>query len=103
MGFYIRGMEMPKDRGIYLRIDEKGEVYVYNQYPTKLYKAIPVPPHGRLIDADALINALQELLDRRREDAEYTGFRGAVVSWDDAICYIKDAPIVIPASEEVNK
>ena len=60
---------------------------------------IEVPKHGRLIDADALINALQELFDRRNKDAEYTGFHGASVSWNDAICYIKEAPTIIPAEE----
>lgn len=51
MGIYI-DMEMPTNEEIFLRIDEKGEVYVYGSYPTELHKAIPVPPHGDLIDRD---------------------------------------------------
>ena len=54
MGIYIEGIKMPKNE-TYLRIDEKGEVYVYGSYPTELYKAIPVQPHGRCIDADNLL------------------------------------------------
>lgn len=56
MSVLIEGMEMSKNCEIIIRIDEKGEVYIYDQYPTKIYKAVPVPPHGRLIDADALMN-----------------------------------------------
>jgi len=54
MSILIKGMELPEDKEIFLRIDEKGEVYVYGSYPTELHKAVPVQPHGRLIDAGAL-------------------------------------------------
>ena len=43
---------------------------------------IPVPPHGRLIDADALM-----------ENAQYKGTHDIVTAWD-----IVDAPTIIPAS-----
>ena len=75
MSILINGMKMPKDREIYLRIDEKGEVYVYGSYPTELYKAVPVPPHGRLIDADELET------DLKRQCKEV--FRTDAVSPDD--------------------
>ena len=60
-GIYIKGMEMPK-RGhtVTITIVGSGETYVeyYDCKPhveeTIEYKAIPVPPHGRLIDASAL-------------------------------------------------
>ena len=57
MSILIEGMELPKGKEVFLRIDEKGEVYVYGSYPTELHKAVPVPPHGRCIDADALIKS----------------------------------------------
>ena len=59
MSILIKGMEMPKDKEIILRIDEKGEVYIYGSYPTELYSAVELPPHGRLIDADALAEKIQ--------------------------------------------
>ena len=60
MSILIKGMEMPKDKEIILRIDEEGQVYnIYGEYPTKIYEDIEIPPHGRLIDADAL----NELID----------------------------------------
>ena len=56
MSILIKGMEMPKDKEIILRIDEEGQVYnIYGEYPTKIYEAIEIPPHGDLIDRDALI------------------------------------------------
>ena len=92
MSILIEGMELPKGKEVFLRIDEKGEVYVYGSYPTKLHKAVPVPPHGRLIDADAL---------------HYNRIRiahpdGAVGGWNAVVmsAEIKDAPTIIPADPE---
>ena len=82
MGVYI-DMKMPKDREIYLRIDEKGEVYVYGSYPTELYKAVYIPPHGRLINADNLLNTAFKLVD----EETFRAFRQLVI----------DAPTIIPA------
>lgn len=48
----------------------------------------------RLIDADALINTLQELFDKREKEARFTGDRGVTVTWNDAIYHIKTAPTI---------
>ena len=48
----------------------------------------------RLIDADALINTLQELFDKREKEARFTGDKGATVTWNDAIYHIKTAPTI---------
>lgn len=48
----------------------------------------------RLIDADALINTLQELFDKREKEARFTGDRGVTVTWNDAIYHIKIAPTI---------
>ena len=68
MGVYIN-MEMPKDGFVEIIIKADGTVqqtgqtlrlagdYFYTAYVGErppMYKAVPVPPHGRLIDADAL-------------------------------------------------
>lgn len=50
----------------------------------------------RLIDADALINTLQDLFDKREKDARFTGDRGVTVTWNDAIYHIKTAPTIKP-------
>lgn len=60
MSIIIKGLSMPQgDEEIRLRIDAKGEVYIYGAYPTQLYEAIELPPHGRLIEADAVVNQLK--------------------------------------------
>ena len=99
MGLYITDMEMPKDKEVFLRIDEKGEVYVYGSYPTKLHKAVPVPAHGRLIDADAL----EELVIKQKYACAGASAHGAISelhkSWGlhDAELMIEAAPTIIPA------
>ena len=60
MSIIIDEIRIPQDREITLRIDEKGEVYVYDTYPTELHKAVEVPDnHGRLIDADVALRSEQ--------------------------------------------
>ena len=55
---YIPGMEMPKGLGKTITIYPNGtvRVWVNNKGSGELLKqrAVPVPPHGRLIDADEL-------------------------------------------------
>ena len=52
----IRGMDIPTNRDVTIRIDPNGEVYVYDTYPTLLLKAITLPEgHGNLIDINAPI------------------------------------------------
>ena len=60
MGVYINGMEMPKQDRITLQIGADGAVYVVDKYEItaekyeKNFEVFEVPPHGRLIDADAV-------------------------------------------------
>ncbi len=78
MGVYIKGMEMPKE-GYHHMIC----IYADGTVSTggRTYMAVYVPPHGNLIDRDALIRDWP------------TGF----VKTADVI---NNAPTVIPASEE---
>ena len=70
MGVYIKGMKIPKkgfveilihDDGIVQQTGQgyriNGTVYYtpYVEGMPAIYKAVSVPPHGRLIDADALM------------------------------------------------
>lgn len=128
MGILIKnGIEMPKEGFIEILICDDGTVQqtgqsyridgtdYYTPYAGEMpvmYKAVPVPPHGRLIDADALI------ADLKRQCREV--FRVDAVSPDDfwitrikaynerlwgTWCesffdYLQTRPIIIPASEE---
>lgn len=87
----ICGMELPDHDHICLvEVDSDGNVFAaYDGGRTKLeqYKAVPVPPHGRLIDADALIKQVKR--DGIRSDP-----------FVRIVCdYFKDAPTIIKAEE----
>lgn len=94
----ILGMEMPKEGFVEILVRDDGTVQqtgqsyridgtdYYTPYvgemPT-IYKAVPVPPHGRLIDADAL-------------DSSETDYLGNHLVY---LVDIDDAPTIIPAEE----
>lgn len=48
----------------------------------------------RLTDVDILIARLQKFYDKKAREAKYTGSQVINVTWNDAICYIKSAPII---------
>ena len=87
MGIYLPNMEMPR-KGQMLVIFPDGTSYVcFNGMRERLTQttAIPVPPHGRLIDADALIKQVKR--DGIRSDP-----------FVRIVCdYFKDAPTIIEA------
>lgn len=107
MGVYIKGMEMPKccaecdAEGHYENSygDEYGFFcpFGYKAYTEKTRDVkrldacplIPVPPHGRLIDADALM---------LRVNMHGTNKFGMLD--EDIREFINAAPTIIPASEE---
>lgn len=84
----IRGLDMPK----------KGNPLTVLIYPDgtatwkdREYKAIPVPPHGRLIDADALFEVMGQDTERWLiDDISY-------IETDDAISAVYKAPTIVPA------
>lgn len=103
MGLYIKGMQMPKEGFVEILIRDDGTVQQTGQsyridgtdYYTPyigempvMYKAVPVPSHGRLIDADE-IPYKKIMYDG---DDFYYGVTKP---------YIDRIPTVIPASEEV--
>ena len=98
MSVLIKGMEMPIEGFVEILIRDDGTVQqtgrsvriegtdYYAPYIGETpgtYEAVPVPPHGRLIDADALDNTLGI------EDRDY------YVHWT-----LDAAPTIIPAEEE---
>ena len=82
MSILIRGMEMPnKKNGAVLIIYPDGRCAFENG---EEYKAVPVPPHGDLIDRDAL----------RAEVKKHATPSDAWV-----FSLIRTAPTIIPAEE----
>lgn len=88
MSILIKGMEMPKeDEEIIIRIDSDGTVMTEYALPISGTKAVSVPPHGRLIDADALIKPKNQHIDVHSDE------------WYVEVRTIDDAPTIIPAEE----
>ena len=95
MSILIKGMEMPEMRKAYagLIIYWDGEVFPF--IPPQGYElgesiatAVPIPPHGRLIDADALE---KEHMKRAYENFRSYQFHVSATAW------INEAPTIIPA------
>ena len=94
MSIYIKGMKMPKDCWMcnfvdreegYCLVDEK-EHGDYNK--PENCPLVPVPPHGDLIERDALMADAEPVKD-------WTGVTKKVV-WEKQI---NRAPVIIPAEE----
>lgn len=103
MGVYIKGMEMPTDCAMLLKIFPDGRVGVpvhLNWCGTMVVndaEAIAVPPHGRLGDLDALIEkVIAKYLEHERKGELV--FAAAEIK-QDIVDLISNAPTVIPAEE----
>ena len=85
MGIYIKGMKIPNEGYLALNIFPDGRVAC--NLDNNSATAISVPPHRRLIDADALVE--------QRWDADTRCGYVQVVD----VGTIEEAPTVIPADE----
>ena len=109
MGVYI-DVEMPKEGFVEILIRDDGTVQQTGQsyridgtdYYTPyigempvMYKAVPVPPHGRLGDLDNLRKKFETICDRY--DA---GIISVGVCMNLMLQAVISAPTIIPASEE---
>ena len=106
-GIYIPGMEMPKGCA-YCKISRRNGKKMICPFIWKCEwdirdpmsadhrldgcPLVPVPPHGRLIDADALLKQLEEGANQSIGQAHYT--------YSFASAYVRNAPTIIPAEEE---
>ena len=95
MSIYIKGMKMPTDDMKNIMILADGRVFQFSGYgnPKPLGIAVPISPHGKLIDVDAFIKKCEKMADN--EDGNQL---------DDLIFlkwfFEQNAPTIIPASEE---
>ena len=95
MSVLIKGMEMPQHGTYYLAIgmDGKariGKMSVYADLEIGVYDLIPVPQHGRLIDADALLKPKNQHVDVLADE------------WYVTVRTIETAPTIIPADKDIN-
>jgi len=104
MSIYIKGMEMPKDNEILcINIMANGNVYYsldLNANP--IANAFHVPPHRRLIDADALMKVLgiTDMDCEKCELSDHAAFCTLGPEFTAACCAIEYAPTIIPADKE---
>ena len=96
MGLYIQGIELPKEQNVptWAVIFSNGEVRIYKDgFNTDQGNgkgtAIPVPPHGRLINADALFEKVYKAWGTEYDAGESNWFMDM----------INEAPTIIPAEE----
>ena len=105
MGVYIKGMEMPKEgswRSIRIYPDGTiGRPIGFGDYAlVEGAKAVPVPPHGRLIDADALTGQMERNLWAIEDKAEKElGFDETLrrgMQYGHAVCLnaVNDATVI---------
>ena len=94
MSILIKGMEMPKD-GCHHMIC----IYADGTVSTggRVYMAVPVPPHGRLIDADAFFKDICNSIENMTKlgvgvDADFL--------WAKLNDALDNAPTVIPADKD---
>ena len=113
MSIIIKGMKMPtaRDTLVLVKTDGTAIVYVDEAYVTTAY---PVPPHGRLIDADALTDDLEfdirndkRVIDELRKDLPdgFIDIRIATTQDDkdikqNCIVLLREQPTIIEAEEE---
>lgn len=95
MSILIKGMEMPTSGELLCIVSPNGEVRykkaVANSWNDSV--AIPVPPHGRLIDADVLLGHMKKIHDKWKMEGHYTP------TTDDEIMTM-NMPTIIEAEEE---
>lgn len=103
MGVYIKGMEMPTDHPMCVVVHPDGtveanEVSVSRPvgWQTLRNAAVPVPPHGRLIEDAAVREQIDEWLDSVGDVVVGHGLS----YYGELLGCIEDAPTIIPAEEE---
>lgn len=84
MSIIIHGMDMPKNEELWIRVQPDGKIVSQTGYVIEDASAKQIPPHGRLIDADALKVLMPDIGD------EYLYARDM----------IEEAPTIMEAEEE---
>lgn len=102
MSVLIKGIGMPTGNDeLRLIIRSNGQVIISHKTYFDETEAILVPPHGRLIDADALMETFRE---RKRptlsDGADGSKERVRYLDFISTLQAIKDAPAIIEAEVE---
>lgn len=108
-GIYITGIEMPKDKAIAVVIHPDGTAYSAEMFAGVCTEyladctAVPVPDHGRCVDADKL-KAI--VADERHMDASvhqgrllYSDHLCVGADYEDVCKAIDETPTILPGEE----
>ena len=88
MNILIKGMEMPEDETFVICLYSNGRTSLCGQ--NKAFKAVSVPSHGRLIDADS--KTFPTL--HRNPSNDY------MKGWNACLRSVQQQPTIIPAEED---
>lgn len=108
MGVYIRGMEMPKNcikckLCVSYKCVLTGEIRWSDEfdYDSKRFEdcpLVPVPPHGRLIDADALITKDNKDYEAALDATTTVATKSMIMRIHEQMqSVISETPTIIPA------
>lgn len=103
MSVLIKGMEMPTNddmapTAVWVFPNGYAIVFKDNGNEQQKTQAVPVPPHGRLIDAEALIDAIIAKYIRHERNRELVF--AVVEIKQDLVDIINELPTIIEAEEE---
>ena len=109
MSVYVKGMQMPyicmscefcgyiDNRYSYCtRLPMRGEVSIGEPRP-EWCPLVGVPPHGRLIDADAMERLMSDIVQ-----GDIRGYPYSDTLWDTAFRWLDSQPTIITAGEDNN-
>ena len=109
MGVYIKGMEMPKSCGncFFDTHCDKWRLRNWGAPPPDDCPLVPVPPHGDLIDRDALRASIRESIEECHKWADevdkdtmmYARISQSLGTFVECSLRAKAAPTIIPAEE----
>lgn len=95
MSIIITGLEMPTERESFNLTIKYNGIVLDTETGMQVAEAHELPPHGRLIDADALYEVV------KKRTRNWNG------GWSDIECVItgndiKNAPTIIPAEDDID-
>jgi len=99
MSILIKGMEMPQETPVLFCVHPDGKVFADIEGGWKEYKAVLVPPHGRLIDARHIDSENDRFFDMSQASEEFDEHASAY-AYSLIANILANTPTIIPAEEE---
>lgn len=95
-GVYIKWLQMPESMGVVVTIYPDGRVVKHALDRVIVGQAIPVPDHGRLVEANAVVEQIDEWLDT----VGYATVGKSLSYYGELLGCVEDAPTIISADKE---